>query len=334
MVLLRCVVGFLFAALIARPAAAQPDLIPLNVQVIPFLSFAPHFIAQAEGYFEAQGLDVEFTRMESSSLAVPGLLRGELDVIGGSLNAGIINTVIREGAIRMVADKGTLVAAEDTCSVSSFFVSPELLASETLDDPEVVRGLTFNAPDLANYSGYLYDTLLGRFGLTLDEITFVDVENVLLGEALTTGTVDVVRANEPYRSQILTDGTGVEWITAADIFPNFTFAFVAYGDKLLNQMPDVGERFMIAYLQGVRQYNEGKTERNLDILEAALSLDRAVLERACFLSIRDDGVMNTDGLMDFQAWAFARGLTDAEIEVEDVYDPRFIEAANAALDAE
>ncbi len=38
-----------------------------------------------------------------------------------------------------------------------------------------------------------------------------------------------------------------------------------YGPAFTDTNPEVGRRSMVAYLQGVRQYNQGKTDRNIGI---------------------------------------------------------------------
>ncbi|MEZ4640610.1 MAG: ABC transporter substrate-binding protein [Caldilineaceae bacterium] len=53
---------------------------PLRVTIFPYLSFSPLYIAQEEGYFSAEGLDVEFVRFQRNSESLTALLRGEVDV--------------------------------------------------------------------------------------------------------------------------------------------------------------------------------------------------------------------------------------------------------------
>ena len=62
-----------------------------------------------------------------------------------------------------------------------------------------------------------------------------------------------------------------------------------FGGNLLDRESETGLRFMTAYLRGVRRYNLGKTERNVDVLAQRLGAPREEVERACWISIRDDG---------------------------------------------
>lgn len=311
--------------------SAQADLIPLKVQVSPFMSFAPHYIAQAEGYFEAQGLAVEFVPARGTSESLPMLLNGDLDVIGGILNAGVFNAIARNGGVRLVADKGSMPS--EACAPQVIFARQALFDSGALEDAQQVRTLIHNQENTISYAAFLLDRFLNaEFGLSVDDLRGEGVEDVLLGEAMNNGIVDIAIISEPWISRYVNDGSGAIWVGGNDVLPDYTYAYIAYGNTLLENAPEVGERFMIAYLQGVRQYNRGATERNIDILEAALGLDRSILEQACFPAIRDDGALHTDSVMEFQAWALERGLVDHQIEAEGFYDSRFIEAANAALE--
>ncbi len=321
-----CVVGI---------SRAQSELIPLKVHVLPVLSFAPHHIAQAEGFFEAQGLAVEFIQTDASSILVPTLLSGEIDVLGGSLNAGIINALARGGTARIVADKGSFGSADD-CSTAAFLVRPDLLESMDTLDADAARALRYDLPSNPSaFMGYLLDAILtARYGITVNDIDLLEVETPLVGEALTNGSLDVAAAIDPQIVRWTDDESGALWVGANAVFPNFSYAFITFGPNLLEGDADVGTRFMTAYLQGVRQYNEGKTERNLDILAAATELDADVLERACFPQIHVDGAIDIDSVRAYQDWAFERGFIDVILEADQVYDPRFIEAANMALDSE
>jgi len=88
---------------------------------------------------------------------------------------------------------------------------------------------------------------------------------------------------------------------------------------------------MIAYLKGVRQYNLGKTARNLDIEASATRLDRDLLARTCWQPIRGDGRINVESVLDFQRWAVRRGALDALVPPESFWDPSFVDQANVAL---
>ena len=89
-------------------AQGETEHMKLKVLLLPFLSFAPLFIANEEGYFAEQELTIEFITMRSSATAIPSLAQGDLDVSVGMVNIGLLNAIARGARIRIVADKGYL----------------------------------------------------------------------------------------------------------------------------------------------------------------------------------------------------------------------------------
>jgi NitT/TauT family transport system substrate-binding protein len=90
---------------------------------------------------------------------------------------------------------------------------------------------------------------------------------------------------------------------------------------------------MVAYLKAVRQYNQGKTERNLEILAKHTRLDRDLLMQACWPSVRDDGQINIQSILEFQDWAVKKGFLDSPVKMDQFWDPGFIEHANRVMEA-
>ena len=115
------------------------------------------------------------------------------------------------------------------------------------------------------------------------------------------------------------------------VVPNLQQAFIAYGPTLLDEGPDAGKRFMAAYLKGVRQYNQGKTERNLDILAKHTGLDEELLMQICWPSFRSDGRIGVQGVLEFQAWAVEKRFLDSVVTEDEFWDPSFLEWANQVL---
>jgi NitT/TauT family transport system substrate-binding protein len=123
------------------------------------------------------------------------------------------------------------------------------------------------------------------------------------------------------------------WMPVQDVIPDFQAGFVVYGPTLLEKNQDAGHRFMLAYRKAVRQYNQGKTPRNLDILAKEFELDRGLLEASCWQPFRADGHINAQSVFDFQAWAVKEGYLDTPVGQERFWDSRFLDRANQAVAA-
>jgi NitT/TauT family transport system substrate-binding protein len=309
----------------------QPTLEPatLKVLLLPYLNSAPLFIAAEEGYFTEQGLEIEFVKMERSAEAVPALAEGELDMLGGvAVSSSLLNAIARGAEIRFVADQGYFAATG--CDYGGLAVKRTLVETGELDSPSRLRGRRVAINPVA-LPGYYLAELLSTASLTIEDVEIVDIPNPAKLEALEKGMVDVAYAAEPWITRILQTGQATLWMPVQEVTPDFPMAFIVYGPTLLEENPDAGRRFIVAYLRAVRQYNQGKTERNLDILAEHTGLDRELLMQACWPSIRDDGQINVQGILDFQAWAVEKGYLDSPVTEEQFWDPSFVEHANEVL---
>lgn len=312
----------------AGVAPANPEPTTLKVVMLPYLSFAPLFIAQEEGYFTEQNLDIDFVGMRRSSEAIPALAQGELDVVPGNLYPGELNSIARGAEIRIVSDKGYYDPAG--CSYSSLLVSRRLAEAGALENPNQLRGMRFSV-NSTSYTGYLAERLLNVENLTLGDFDVVDLAPAAELDAFAAGTVELTMASEPWLTRLLRSGDTVAWQSTLDVIPNAQQGLILYGPTLLEDNRDAGNRFMVAYLKAVRQYNEGQTERNLDIVSKYTELDQEFLRDACWQSMRLDGQINVESVLDFQTWALDNNLIDRRITQDQFWDPGFVEYANDVL---
>jgi len=99
----------------------------VTVTLPPFLSYAPLIIADAEGFFAEQAIEVEFLRVNNAPELLPSLVQGDLDVFAGALAPGFLNLVSGGERVRIVADKGHL--PPDSCTYFAVMARPEVVAS-------------------------------------------------------------------------------------------------------------------------------------------------------------------------------------------------------------
>jgi NitT/TauT family transport system substrate-binding protein len=324
--------GIFLALLLIAPTSScvrnKPGKVggePVRILIVPHLSSAPLYIAVDGGHLAAQGIDAETIKMDQSAKALPALIQGGLDVWGGTLSLGILNAIARGANIRIVADKGYIPA--DGCAYSGLVAGKPIADSGMPGRLDLLRGRRV-AIQNANFEGYFLDRLFGLAQLKASEVELVDIPHEAEPGALETGRIDFTAATEPWVTRAIEAGCGTLWMPAGNVIPDFQFACLVYGPSLLEKNPDLGRRFMIAYLAAVRQYNEGKSERNLEILARRTGLDRNFLLRACWPSFRPDGRINTQSVMDFQAWGRNMGFLDRPVAVEDFWNPGFIKQAH------
>jgi len=310
----------------ALPELDQP--IKLKVSIRQNTGYAPLYIAQEEGFFAEQGLDVEFVAPPRSAEAIAALLLGEIDVHAAALNIGMFNAMAQGEPVKMVANKGYF--DPQGCSYFALVARQDLYDSGEVVSPADLVGRVM-AVKTDNFQAYITDAAMKMHGFSLTDIQANDMPTSAILAALDEKSVDATFRGEPQLSQDKNLGLGEKIIGGEQVLPNFAFGFIMFGPSILEDDPEAGNRFMLAYLHGVRQYNEGKTERNLDILEKATELDRELLEQACWPPMTLDGVMDLESLHDFQMWAADKGLLDNIATEDQFWDSQFIDYANGRL---
>ncbi len=309
----------------ARKQDTALKSVPLKVVVEPFLTYAPLFIAQDEGFFAQQGLKVEFVKLDRTSESVTALIHGEVDVAGGTLNAALLNAISRGARLRVVADKGYYAASP--CDYSAMVVRPHLLRDDRLQGAQQWRKYRVKVNRLGT-SGYYAEKMLKSMGLTLDDLQIHDLPMTIVPDALAHGAIDVAAISEPWLTRSISSGAAVVWKSMQPVALGEDLALLFFGPHLLDSRPEIGQRFMVAYLAGVRQYQQGKTERNLQILGKYTNLDGKSLKQLCWVPFRDDGRTNVSSLIEFNQWAVHKGIVERTLSASEIVDSRFVEYAN------
>jgi NitT/TauT family transport system substrate-binding protein len=303
--------------------------VKLKVIALPFMSYAPFYVAEEEGYFAEQKLQIEFVKMTDAIGALPLLIKGDIDVWSDIIYPSCLNSMIRGAKIKIVADKGHLSATG--CNYTVFMARRALIEEGKLDSLSRLKGLRVATTQGSALSGYYLEKLLSKVGLTVADIQLLFLLMPNRADAFERGSLDVAMVVEPWVTKILQKGHAAVWIPIQQVAPNFQQAVLLYGPTLLEKNPEAGNRFMVAYLKAVRQVNQGKTERNIKTLAKYTGLDQELLKKTCWPAFRNDGQINIESVNDFQNWVFKKGLIDTVISPNQFWDPNFIEYANKVL---
>ncbi|HVS64095.1 MAG TPA: ABC transporter substrate-binding protein [Thermoanaerobaculia bacterium] len=316
-----------------RPAgpgvAEQTPLRKIRVLARAHLSMAPLLIAQEEGYFREQGLDVELFSLASSRDGLPALIKGDLDVLTSSIVPAYLNLIAHGAPIRLVADKGRI--GTGGCSYLGFWTRPDAVVSARTLRRRSSRQRWLFSVARGTFYEYLSERFLAGTDIPPDDVDLVDIDGSAEVEGLARGTVDVGLGTESKFLAAAREGLLVEWKSASDVLPGFQFSVLLFGPSLLETDREAGQRFINGYLRGVRQYNQGKTDRNLEILAARTDFDRETLAELCWIPMDADGRINERSLVELMDWGHERGYVDRVLAPEEFWDRRFIDEAARLL---
>lgn len=309
------------------PTVSAPPTVSLKVVILPFISFAPYWIAQDDGYFQEQGLDVSLVDMTNQQDTLPAMLGGQVDVTSGQVYVAMFNAAAKDSPVKIVADKGYI----DPAACENIAV----IGRKGLFTPGDLKGDQLKGSRLSIVAGswneYYLDKLLAAQGLTNTTASNTVLSSPAVFDAMNAGQVDITVQNEPWVTRLLDAGQIKIAPGISKLLPNSESAVMLFGAKLIGDNADVGNRFMLAYLKAVRAYNTGKTAHNVAILSKYTKLPTALVQEMCWPSLRSDGTVNTDSVLDFQQWAVSKGIIKTPATAAQLFDPSFAQYAGQKL---
>ncbi|MBL0171045.1 MAG: ABC transporter substrate-binding protein [Gemmatimonadaceae bacterium] len=302
---------------------APPGAPPHKVRVAfsPYVSWGPLIIAQSEGYFRNEGLEIEFVSALHSEESLVALITGDLDVRPGPLSAGFLSAVSQGARIRIVAGMGYL--ARDGCPYFGIILRRGI---DTVGVPAIKRMRTSQD----GYTRFLVSRMLAQRGVQLEDIETLRLPAPVMVSSLQSGAVDAIAASEPTLSRVA--GAGQRWVTAQESSPDFQWGVIAFGERFLSREPDLGVRFLRAYRRGLAQYALGKTARNVTIIAQATGETPQATGDACWPAFQSDARPNWGSIATFQSWARAEGLLDQAVSESAVWDSSFVMASDRAAE--
>lgn len=316
----------------ALTPTAAPERVALKIGVFPLVSQAPLFVAADGGYFDEQNLDVELLPFTAGQTEIfTALLNGDIDAMGFILTTAHINAIAGGANVRAVANMGFL-DQDAECTYAAWMARTELLENGTLSGPAAVPGLRI-AVGTGTHLEMMAERLLENGGLTMDDVEVSEFrDSAAMSEALRGGQLDAIPLNEPWITRTRLAGGADVWVPTAELFPNLSTSFLFFGPSMLERDPEVGVRFMTAYLKAARDSGPGRSESAVASVSAATRMSPEEVNQVCWPTFKQDGQVDPDSLLLFEEWALSKGYIDAVVAVEDLWDPQFVEQAVAILD--
>ncbi len=196
------------------------------------------------------------------------------------------------------------------------------------------------APGTGNHSAL--NEVLKRGGLKLSD---VDVVYIGFPEHLPTYRnkgIDASITNEPTMTRAIEEGVAVR-VAGNDVtYPGQQVAATVFADSFIKNRREVAQKFMRAYLRGVRVYNDALKDGKLagpaadeviPILTKYTTLkDESMFRRMIPSWASPDGEVNLENLRKDLAFFRELGLIEKkDITADSIVDPSFAKAAVAEL---
>jgi NitT/TauT family transport system substrate-binding protein len=319
-------------------AAAAPlgqllttPVVDVKVGAILNAAAAPHLIALERGYFRDVGLNVEIIPLSNGAELLPALAQGQIQVGFCASSIVCLNALGRGADVQYVADYQSAGQTERTRGSTALVVRKDLWDAGTIRTAADVVGRTIHTPAGARGAGPWLDITLWlqRQGLDLNSVELTTLPFPDQLAAMQNRGIELGYQSEPFLSAGLARGAHEVLATIEEMHPGAQLLTLMYWAGIDRMGPLVGERFMVAYLRGARDYLNAfeygiEQEVIIDILVKHTPLkDPAVHRQSRHHWIDPNGALNRAALEGDVAFLVQQGVLPAPIDLAPALVDRY-----------
>jgi NitT/TauT family transport system substrate-binding protein len=301
------------AAATPAPATATGDAVTVRFAMLPILDALPMFMAQARGYFEAEGLDLEVVPVASAAERDQIMQAGQADAMVNDLISTLFYNQA-DPAIKIVR-----FARTATPDFAQYFILAGPASGITSADG--LKGVEIAISD-ATVIDYVTDRLLAAEGLAPEDIRTVAIPNIRdRMAALADGTVQAATMPDPAAAGALASGATVVVSDAAH--PEFGNSVVSFSAAFAAEHPEAVRAFLAAWERAVADINGDKTQWD-DLLLSNNLLSEQLIGTYVLPDFPTAGVPSEDQFRDVNDWARDNGLVTADLDYAESVDASFL----------
>jgi NitT/TauT family transport system substrate-binding protein len=238
------------ALVTAAPAdtepAAPPEKAEISLGLLPIADVAPVFIAIDRGFFADEGLTVSTEFTQGGAATIPALASGDLD-IGFGAYPSFFNAVSQDLPLKIISE-----ANRPAPLFAGLYSMPDSGIS-TVND---MAGKTIAVNTLNNVVQLAVQAQLVDAGMSLDDVTLVEIPFPDMVATLERGDVDVIAVVEPFGTIARTT---LNATLVIDMFANRMKDFPVAGffvtDSFLADNPNTVAAFIRAFDRAVEVAN-------------------------------------------------------------------------------
>ncbi len=245
------------------------------IQSVDAISMAPVYIARANKFFEAEGIDVEVIMAKSGDIAIQSQLAGDVE-FGAQTMSHVMKVydagklILSVGNIMNRMTMGTVINKE---SLASKGVKPEDLGKMKLEDKiKLLKGMKLGITGPGAMTDLVYRYYLKRVGINAEK----EVEIVPVGgmgnmlAALQKRSIDSFMLSPPTPYEAVQRGFAVVLIDPATgeipEFSNFVFETLTVLPNYADKNPDVVKKVSSAIAKA-NNYVIGHSDETVKILQ-------------------------------------------------------------------
>jgi ABC-type nitrate/sulfonate/bicarbonate transport system substrate-binding protein len=292
------------------------------------------FLADKLGYFKAAGLKVRYVRLANAPAITNALATGDLEVAGASLAPGIFSSLNSRLDIKLVGDKQSI---RPGVSATRLAARPEYVRESEKATLEALRGKKIAVHSNLSIQVFMLNNLLARYGMSMSDFNVTPVASPDQVSAFRGGSIDAAVMLEPYLTEGLQLGLvkQVSDLTAGTPRSGEVLTGLLYGKEFTDK-PKLGEAFMVAYMRGVRAYNDAifggrDKDRVVQIIAQESNTPVALVAKSHPSGLDPEQRLDVPYLKRLQDFYVGRHLLPRPVDVTKLVDTSFADHARAQL---
>jgi NitT/TauT family transport system substrate-binding protein len=218
--------------------AAKPEKVKIGL--IPIADVAPVFVGMKQGFFKEQGIELEPQFAAGGAAITPAVVSGDFDI--GFSNTVSLLIAGSKGLPVQIISQGVLGGPD----LSKPWADVLIPKDSDISGPKDLEGKTIAANTLNNICEVTINATLEQKGVDVSKVKYTEIPFPDMVGALEKGQVDAACVVEPFVSQGKAQGMkGIDPFYAGTA-PNLTVATYFASKKLIEQNPELIDRFKTA----------------------------------------------------------------------------------------
>ncbi len=293
---------------------------------------AGYMIANALGYFKQLGINIKTISYNSGADEFNSLASNQIDVARGLISAATFNSYRQGLPVYLVADGGHNLPGKPYFAL----VLRKSLESKVQTYSQL-KGLKIGLVSFGNVNQLFLDRALAKGGLTNKDVTLTVVDSFSdLVTAMGNGAVDGAMLVEPDIYQAVSKNIGFVFKDPSQYAPNEEASTLMFSANFVKNKA-VADRFMLAYLEGVRYYNSHYIDSHqgeqkvLSILSKASGDPISLLKTSNPAALSPNGLFSVSQVQQDENWYHQYGTVNKETPAQKMINLGFAKWADKIL---
>lgn len=309
--LLFVILGTLLPGCVAP--AAQPESNQLKMGLLPIVDVIPMFIAEQNGYFKEQGLDVTLVPVKSAQERDTLTQTGQID--------GVLNDLVSTGLFNKESSKLKAVYKARTSYPNApqyrILAAPNSTAKSPADLKGTPIGISQNT-----VIQYITDRLLQAKGLAAADIKAEEVTAIPVRyEQLMNGNIKAATLPDPM-GQAAQSG-GATLIVDDSAYPQYSHSVLSFRTEILKDRPNTVKKFLVAWEKAVKEMNANPAKYQ-DLLNEKGRVPQSVQGAYKVPPFPVHTLPTEAEVADVVQWMRDKGLVNRAIPYSDMVDGSFM----------